>query len=311
MRITGIVILVLFICGQLHGQAVPAGEPESSIKVDVDLVNVLCNVYDKRGVLVNELSREDFEVREDGKPQQIRYFTRETNLPLTVALLVDVSGSVRHFIDVEKAAAARFFKEILRPDDHALLIGFSSTLVLWQDFTSSTEKLGAALERLRPVPFRGLPPAGLPMPGTLLYDAIYGTAHQKLNAVTGRKVLVIISDGLDNGSQMKLERAVAEAESTNTIVYGICYQGPFPGCSFLNNIAEPTGGRAFKVEAKTPLSKIFQTIEDDMRGQYALSYVPSNRLHDGSFRKLQVRVHQGGLRVRTRKGYFAIKDKGD
>ena len=311
MRIARNLMLLVAICSRTHGQAVPAGEPGSSIKVDVDLVNVLCNVYDRRGVLVNELDQQDFEVREDGKPQLIRYFARETNLPLTVALLVDVSGSVRRFVETEKETAARFFKQILRPEDQALLLGFSSTMILWQDFTSSVEKLGAALERLRPVPFRGLPLAGQPMPGTLLYDAIYGTAHQKLNAVTGRKVLVVISDGLDNGSQKKLEEAVAAAQSTNTIVYGICYQGPFPGCSFLNNIAEPAGGRAFKVDAKTPLSKIFQTIEEEMRGQYALSYVPTNRAHDGSFRKLQVRVHKPGLRVHTRKGYFALQDKGD
>jgi VWFA-related protein len=149
------------------------------------------------------------------------------------------------------------------------------------------------------------------MPGTLLYDAIYGTAHQKLKGVPGRKVMVVISDGLDNGSQKKLEEAVAAAQTTNTIVYGICYQAGFSGCSFLNNLAEPAGGRAFKVETKTPLSKIFQTIEDEMRSQYALGYVPTNRAHDGSFRKLQVRVQKPGLRVRTRKGYFAMQDTGD
>jgi Ca-activated chloride channel family protein len=147
------------------------------------------------------------------------------------------------------------------------------------------------------------------MPGTLLYDAIYGTTHQKLKAVPGRKVLVVISDGLDNGSQKKLEEAVAAAETTNTIVYGICYQAGFSGCAFLSNMAEPAGGRAFKVDAKTPLSKIFQTIEAEMRSQYALGYVPTNRARDGRFRKLQVRVHRPGFRARTRRGYFAREDR--
>ena len=311
MRLIANLFLLLVVYGELRGQTGPIDEKESSIKVDVDLVNVLCNVYDKHGALVNDLGQEDFEVREDGKTQQIRYFARETNLPLTIALLLDVSGSVRRFVEAEKSTAAQFFREILRPDDQALLIGFSSTMVLWQDLTSSVEKLGAALDRLRAIPFHGLPADGLAMPGTLLYDAIYGAAQQKLNAVTGRKVLVVISDGLDNGSQKKLEEAVAAAQSTNTMVYGICYQGPLSGCSFLNNIADPTGGRAFKVEAKTPLSKIFQTIEEEMRGQYALGFVPTNRAHDGSFRKLQVRVRKPGLRVRTRKGYFAVQEKGD
>ena len=311
VRAFAVVVLVLAIQGESWGQAAPSSETESAIKVDVDLVNVLCNVYDKRGALVNDLTQEDFEVREDGKPQQLRYFARETNLPLTVALLVDVSGSVRRFVEAEKTTAERFLKDVLRADDHALLMGFSSTMILWQDFTSSVPALTAALERLRAVPFRGLPADGLPMPGTLLYDAIYGTADQKMRGVPGRKVLVVISDGLDNGSQKKLEEAVAAAEATNTIVYGICHQAGFSGCSFLNNLAEPTGGRGFKVEPKMPLSKIFQTIEDEMRSQYALGYVPTNRAHDGAFRRLQVRVHKPGLRVRTRKGYFALQDKGD
>jgi len=311
MRTILTLILIVVTHGHACGQTPLAGEADAAIKVDVDLVNVLCNVYDKRGALVNDLNREDFEVREDGKPQQIRYFARETDLPLTVALLVDVSGSVRRFVEAEKETAARFLKDVLRPEDHALLVGFGSTMILWQDFTSSVPALEAALARLRAVPFRGLPAYGLPMPGTLLYDAVYGTAHEKLKGVPGRKVLVVISDGLDNGSQKKLEEAVAAAELTNTIVYGICYQGGYSGCSFLSNLAEPAGGRAFKVEPKTPLSKIFQTIEDEMRGQYALGYVPANRTHDGSFRKLQVRVHKPGLRVRTRKGYFALQDKGD
>jgi VWFA-related protein len=308
-----ILTLVLILAGPIRGQTCGQTLPEEqashaisdAIKVDVDLVNVLCNVYDKRGVLMTGLSQEDFEVREDGKQQQLRYFARETNLPLTVALLVDVSGSVRRFVELEKDTAGRFFKEILRAEDQALLIGFGSRMILWQDFTSSAPALQDALGRMRAIPFRGLPPLGQPMPGTLLYDAIYGTAHQKLKGVPGRKVLVVISDGLDNGSQKKLEEAVAAAQTTNTIVYGICYQAGFAGCSFLTNLADPSGGRAFKVDVKTSLSEIFQIIEAEMRSQYALGYVPINRAHDGSFRKLQVRVHQPGLRVRTRKGYFA------
>src|SRR5579864_2374167 len=169
-------ILILIMHGQTSGQAGPAGEADPAIRVNVDLVNVLCNVYDKRGALVNDLNRADFEVREDGKPQELRYFARETNLPLTVALLVDVSGSVRRFVEAEKNTAAHFLKDVLRPDDHALLLCFSSSMILWQDFTSSVPALTEAPERLRAIPFHGLPATGLPMPGTLLYDAIYGTA---------------------------------------------------------------------------------------------------------------------------------------
>src|SRR5579872_1219240 len=140
--------IVVFALRSNAGQIAPPGESNTAIKVDVDLVNVLCNVYDKRGALMNELNREDFEVFENGKKQELRYFARETNLPLTVGLLVDVSGSVRRFIEAEKDAAGQFFQDVLRQDDQALLIGFSSTIVLWQEFTSSLSALRAALTRL-------------------------------------------------------------------------------------------------------------------------------------------------------------------
>src|SRR5947209_5603842 len=175
----------------------PDGEPP--IKVDVNVVNVLSTVRDKHGVLVNDLTRDDFLVLEDGRRREIRYFARDTDLPLTVALLVDVSGSVREFVDKEKGAVLQFLESVLRPQDQAILFGFSSTVVLWQDFTSSPEYLRMALARLRPIPFKGLPAEG-PMPSTLLYDAVLETANDKLKQVPGRKVMIVVSDGLDNGS---------------------------------------------------------------------------------------------------------------
>jgi VWFA-related protein len=280
---------------------------ETPIKVDVDVVNVLCTVYDRRGVLVQDLRQDEFEIRENGRRQEIRYFARDTDLPLTVALLLDVSGSVGRFIADEKDTASKFFETVLRPRDRAMLLGFSSTLILWQDFTSSTESLRAALSRLRSVPFRGLPAGGQPMPSTLLYDAVSLTAEKKLASVTGRKAMVIISDGLDNGSHSRIEEAVRAIQANDTIVYAICYEVGFSGCSFLKNIAEPTGGRVFEAGKKIPLEKIFETIEAELRSQYALGYVSTNPEHDGSFRKIEVRVLRRGLRVHTRKGYYALK----
>src|SRR5260370_23999082 len=195
-----------------------AQDPSDSppIKVDVDVVNILCTVRDQRGALVTDLKQEDFKVFENGKPQQIRYFTRETNLPLTVALLLDVSGSVQRFVELEKNTAARFLETVLRPDDQALLMGFSSTIILWQDLTPSGPRLNAALQRLRSVPFKGLPAEGQPVPLTLLYDAVQAAANEKLKNVAGRKAMVIISDGLDNGSRIKHEAAIAAVQATNT-----------------------------------------------------------------------------------------------
>lgn len=288
-------ILAAFSCAQ---------ESQPAIKVNVEVVNVLCTVHDKRGALVTNLDKGDFRVLEDGHPQDIRYFARETNLPLTVALLVDVSGSVRPFVEEEKGTVDKFLDQVLRSGDQALLVGFSGTIVLWQDFTSSTERLAAALYRLRSIPFKGLPDIGQPMPSTLLYQAVERTALQKLKDVAGRKVMVIISDGLDNGSPVHLDDAVAAVQATDTIVYGVCFESGFSGCSFLNEMSQPTGGRTFRVK-KTPVEKIFQIIEDETRSQYALGYISTNRERDGSFRKLQVEVLPKGLRAVSRKGYYA------
>jgi len=217
-----------------------------------------------------------------------------------------VSGSVREAIEAEREAAGRFFDAVLRPTDHALLLGFSSTLVLWQDFTSSPARLHGALAQLHAVPFRGLPKDGQPMPGTLLYDAVYQTAMGKLKGVPGRKMMLIVSDGLDNGSRMHMEEALEAVQATNTIVYGICYDQKFFGCDFLNGLAEPTGGRMFDAGKKRKsLGEIYQTIEDELRSQYAIGYVPTNQEHDGKYRKLDVKVAKKGLKVSVRRGYYA------
>ena len=167
--------------------AAGAQDQESAIKVDVDVVNVLCTVHDHRGALIRDLKQDDFKILEDGRPQQIRYFAQDTGLPLTIALLVDVSGSVRWFVEDEKRTAAKFLEQVLRPDDRALLVGFSSTIVLWQDLTPSAAQLTDALQRLRSIPFKGLPPLGFPMPSTLLYEAVQKTALGKLNRCPAEK----------------------------------------------------------------------------------------------------------------------------
>jgi VWFA-related protein len=282
-----------------------AAQEPSTIHVDVDVVNVLCTVSDKRGALVTDLGKEDFEIREDGRKQAIRYFTQETDLPLTVAMLVDVSGSVRSVLADEREAAGRFFDTVLRPTDHALLLGFSSTLVLWQDFTSSSESLRSALGQLHAVRFRGLPPAGQMTPGTLLYDAVYQTAKGKLEGVPGRKAMLIVSDGLDNGSQKHLDDAVQAVQATNTIVYGVCYDQKFFGCAFLSSLTRPTGGRMFVTGKRQTLDEIFQIIEDELRSQYSIGFTPANAAHDGKFRKLEVKVLTPGLRASARRGYYA------
>jgi VWFA-related protein len=278
----------------------------AQIKVDVKVVNVLCTVYDGRGALVKDLSKDDFEIRENGKPQVIRYFARESDLPLTIALLVDVSGSVRKFLQAEKDTAVQFFRAVLRPQDQAMVSGFSSTVVLWRDFTPSVPLLRDALEGMHAVPFKGLPKDGGPMPTTLLYDAVSSAALNKLQGVSGRKTMVIISDGIDIGSRTTAEMAVRQAQTANAIVYSICYPNEHEsGCGYLKAMSDPTGGRMFDLGTKTPLGEIFRTIEEELRSQYSLAFVPEDTARDGAFRKLQVRVRTKGMRVLARKGYYA------
>ena len=147
------------------------------------------------------------------------------------------------------------------------------------------------------------------MPGTLLYDAVYQTAMNKLQDVAGRKAMLIISDGLDNGSRMHMEQALEAVQATNTIVYAVCYDQKFFGCEYLKGLAEPTGGRMFDAgKHRKSLAEIYQTIEDELRSQYAIGYVPINQTHDGKFRKLAVKVDSSGLRVSVRRGYYAPRD---
>jgi VWFA-related protein len=281
------------------------GSASAQIKVAVEVVNVFCNVRDKQGELVKDLAKEDFEIRDNGEPREIRYFARETDIPLTLALLVDVSGSVRRFVQSEKAAAVEFFRQVLRPTDQAMLAGFSSTIVLWQDFTSSVAPLETALGGMHAVPFRGLPKDGGPMPSTLLYDVVTSAAYTKLKDVNGRKAMVIISDGLDLGSRNGLDVAIIAAQSTNTIVYSICYPNPHvSGCGFLNSLSEPTGGRMFDLRSNTPLSKVFATIQDELRSQYSLGFVPTSPAGEHKLHKLQVKARPAGMKVQARKGYY-------
>jgi VWFA-related protein len=298
MRVFSCVLLIVWSAGA-----------QSTIKVDVDVVNVLCTVRGRNGALVTNLDRENFEIREDGKRQQIRYFARETDVPLTLGLLVDVSGSVRRLMQAEKDTAEHFLKQILRPQDQALIVGFSSTVKLWQDFTNSAGLLVSTLEQLHAIPFRGVPKDGGPAPATLLYDAVQSAAADKFQSVPGRKAMLAISDGIDVGSRHTIENAIRAAQSANTIIYGICFRtSKISGCPYLQSLAEPTGGRMFVLTPETPLSTIFDTIQVELRSQYSIGYVSSNPARDGSFRKLQVEVRPRGFKVAVRKGYYGSRE---
>ena len=292
-------------------------ETDPIIKVDVDLVSVLFSARDKRGGLIPDLKQEEITVYEEGKQQTIRTFNRETDLPLTIGLLVDVSGSQEALIEVEKDAASQFFSQVLRPKDMAFLISFGSEAELLQDSTNSAALLKEGLQGLRvSASFGGLGPGPVPTinspKGTILFDAVYLAATEKLKHEVGRKAIVLITDGVDQGSRYDVRQAIEAAHKSDTIIYSIHYMDPRAygyfgaGDGDLKKMSEETGGRMFRVDRKNSLEEIFNQIQQEMRSQYALTYTPANSERDGGFRKLEIRSSRKDVKVQTRKGYYAM-----
>ena len=303
----------------------PDDDSLPTIKVDVELVNVLFSVRDKKGALVPSLTKDDFTVYEDGKKQEIKVFARETDLPLTIGLLVDVSGSQERLIPEEKSAAAQFFQQVLRKKDMAFLISFGADADLMQDLTGSPTLLREALSGLRlnsgvggihpgPVPTASKPK------GTILYDAVSLAASEKLKSEVGRKAIVLISDGMDFGSTYTRQQAIEAAHRADTMIYSIYfvdqaaygYRGGgmmIGGASDgdLKKMSEETGGRLFHVGRSNTLKEIFDEIQSEMRSQYVIGYSSSSDARDGAFRKLEIKPNEKNLKVQARKGYYAAR----
>jgi VWFA-related protein len=318
-------------------QPQPSGQDSldqpSVIRVDVDLVNILFTVRKKHGgALVPGLTKDDFTLSEEGKKQTIKRFERESNLPLTMGLLVDVSASQVNLIETEREAASAFFTSVIRPKDEAFLIAFGKDTELLQDLTGSPRILHAALRGMQgdatgsvasrsPVPNTNpgtLPQIGRPK-GTLLFDAIYLASNEKLKSEVGRKAIVLITDGEDQGSYYKREQAIEAAQRADTIIYSIYYVDPWfyqssgmmgygGGESDLKKMSEQTGGRVFVVDRKHTLQDVFKELQEEMRNQYAISYTPSNSVRDGKFRKIEIKVRDKDDIVQARKGYYATKN---
>jgi VWFA-related protein len=299
-------------------------ELPAPIQVNVDVVNILAAVHDKRGSLVGNLNKEDFTVLEDGQSQTIKYFTRETDLPLTMGLLVDVSASQQNLIGIERDAASQFFSKVLRKKDEAFLISFGEESELLQDYTNSARLLQDGLKQLRVSSGVGgfgpgpVPTAGQPR-GTVLYDAVYLAAKEKLRGEVGRKAIILITDGVDEGSRLTRSQAIEEAQKSDAVIYSIYYVDPGfynrfgtfggggGGEAELRRMSDETGGRVFRVDRKHTLDEAFQELQDEMRSQYAIGYTPTNEAKDGSYRRIEVRLSNKDLKAQARKGYYAIK----
>lgn len=282
------------------------------IKVEVNLVNVLFTVTDKKDHMILNLNRDDFRLFEDNQPQTIRYFSRETDLPLRIGVLIDTSNSVRDRLRFEQEAAIDFLNETLRPGrDQAFVVGFDVEPQILQDYTDDIDKLSAAI--------RNLAAGG----GTALYDAIYSACKEKMMSLPPvepylRRVLIIVSDGRDNQSEHSRDEALAMAQHAEAIIFAISTNnsgsntageqrpnGFSAGDKVLKYLAEQTGGRTFFPFEATDLASNFQEISRELRSQYSLAYVSTNQAHDGKFRLIAVQPLEKGLRIRAKTGYFA------
>jgi Ca-activated chloride channel family protein len=273
-----------------------------TIKTRVDEVNLLFIATDKHGKFVRNLGQSDFAILDDHKPpQSILEFHRETDLPLEMGLLIDVSGSVNNRFDFEQQAATGFLQHVLRPHfDKAFVLGFNNRTQVAQDFTDNVRLLSAGVYRLRN--------GG----GTALYDAIYHACRDKLLKERPdhpvRKAIIVVSDGEDNQSEYTRAQAIEMAQRAEVIIYAISTDDSgliLRGDKVLDQLASATGGRAFFPYKTKDITHSFAAIEDELRSQYAVSYKPADFDADGRYRSIEITSLKKDLQVRARKGYFA------
>ena len=303
------------IAGLMYAQepAAVVQDSQNSARIDVTVLNVplMVSVADNRGKLITNLVKEDFRIFEDDKPQAIRNFVRETDLPLSIALLVDSSGSVIEHIKFEQAAAIDFFFNTMkRRKDRAIVVGFDSVPRILSDFTADgftdePEKLAEAVRKIK---------AG---GGTAVYDAVYGAVQQKLAREHGerRKLLILISDGDDTASKKSLTEALEMAQRHDTTIYAISTnktsdtksRAKVQGDDVIKKLVVETGGKAYFPLKLDDLASDFQKIGEELRSQYVISYAPVNQALDGTYRKVRVELVNKKHTVRTRLGYFASR----
>ncbi len=334
--------------------ALLAKAQDTNFSTDVRVVNVLATVREKGngGKIVNDLAKDDFVLTEDGRPQVIKYFSRESDLPLILGLLVDTSQSQRMVIGDEKSASYRFLERILRQDkDLSFLIHFDRDVELLQDVTPSRPKMEQAIDHIaidqqdQPQMRRsgggggygaGRSGGGRRGGGTALYDAILLASNEIMKNQQGRKALILLTDGVDNGSKVPLSQAVEAAQRADTLVYSIYFTGeehqsplggfggpgmgggrrggmgryPQPqaqrpdGKKILERISGETGGGFFEVTKKMPIDDIFDRISDELRNQYSIGYTSDSSDTGYAFRKITLTAKRKNLVVQTREGYY-------
>jgi len=285
------------------------------IKTEVNLVNVFATVRDKNHRVVTDLKQDDFRIAEDGHDEKIAFFSKEMNLPITLGLLLDTSGSEQNMLPAIQDGGSRFLHRVLKKGDEAMIISFDSDVDLLSDFTDDRSILDRAINKARiNIPGGGMiagnpGPVGGNITGTALYDAIYLACGDKLNGEAGRKAIVIVTDAQDEGSKTRLEEAVEAAQRTDTVIHVLLVYDPRYGgnTGVARKLTEDTGGRLIVVNSEKRLEEAFDQISEELRSQYMLGYYPTNNTKDGKFRKIKVDMANHDLKVLARKGYYAPK----
>ena len=333
--------------GWLLTQPTLRAQQAQTYSTDVNVVNVFATVRDKQGHMVRDLAKEDFAVEEDGRSQTIRYFAKESDLPLTLGLVVDTSPSQRRVLEEERNASYKFFDQVLREDrDQGFVIHFDSEVELLQDLTSSRKQLDAGIRQLEAAPPRQLNRRDSPSPGggrrgggTSLYDAVLLASDELMKKQTGRKALIVLSDGVDNASRVSLTDAIASAQRADTLVYSILFADEQPyrgnmggfgggrgmgrrggggpgrmpenrtdGKKTLERLSKETGGSFYEASSRHPLDKTYEQIQEELRNQYSLGYTPEKTDTGPGFRRIRVTIlRKGGFVAQARDGYYAAK----
>jgi len=292
------------------------GAPLQTLKIGTNLVNVYFSARDKNGFITN-LKKDDCQIYENKELQPIRNFTQEKTLPLTIGILLDTSGSQQNVLPLEQDAGAEFLKDVLTPKDEAFLISFDINVNLLADYTNSAREIRRAMDKavINTGAGTGSVTGNGTARGTLLYDAVYLAAAEKLRAEAGRKILVLLTDGGENGSQETLKSTIEAAQKANAIIYVILIADRsfgsggfgFGGVYEMNQLTSETGGRVINVGNNgRKLADAFQQIQDELRTQYLLSYRPTNTALDGKFRPIKLECGKD-VKVQTRKGYYAAE----
>jgi VWFA-related protein len=287
-------------------------EDQAVFKTDVKVVNIFATVRTKKGEIVRDLAKADFSLTENGKPQQIRYFSKETDLPLTLGLLIDTSMSQEKVLNAERSASFRFLDQVLRDNkDQVFLLQFDLAIQIPQALTSSRRKLEDALAYVD-TPTRQELMMGSHR-GTVLYDSIVKASNEIMRGQRNRKALILLTDGVDVGSEASLTDAIEAAQRTDTLIYSILFSdsgyysffGGENGRPVLVKLARETGGSFFEVSKKLTIQQIYGAIENELRSQFSIGFVSDEPVRISEWRKLQLTTNQKGLQVQSRERYWA------